>query len=97
MEFEQLVEASNLRAEQLQAISALLEEKRNGAELRRGPRVAVLNDLIESEFARFEAAGVTRLPPEAEVDELSAILQETLAEVWGPETGPNDEALRRAG
>jgi predicted nucleotidyltransferase len=84
MEFEHLVDASNLPGEALQAISMLLEEKRDGAELRRGPRVAVLNDLIESEFARFEAAGVTRRPPEAQVDQLSVILQETLAEVWAP-------------
>ncbi len=84
MEFEHLVEASNLPGEVLKAISQLLEEKRDGGELRRGPRVAVLNELIESEFARFEAAGVTRRPPEPQVDQLSVILQETLTEVSAP-------------
>lgn len=55
--------------------------------------------LILSQFRpiRFEAAGVTRRPPEAQVDQLSVILQETLAEVWGPEVGPYDKALQRTG
>ncbi len=83
MEFERLVEASDLAEEALKAIARLLEEKRDGAELRRGPRVPALNELIESEFARFEAAGVTRRPPEAEVNQLSEVLQEVLIEVWG--------------
>jgi hypothetical protein len=82
-----LVAASGLSQEVLRAISDLLAEKRDGAELRRGPRVPVLNDLIESEFTRLEGAGVTRQPPEPEVSQLSAILRETLAEVWGLELG----------
>ena len=87
MEFERLVETSDLPEEALKAIATLLQEKRAGAELRRGPRVPVLNEFIESEFARLEAARMPRCPPEVEVNQLSKVLRESLIEVWGVQLG----------
>ena len=83
MEFERLVEASDLPPEVSSVIGQLLEEKRAGAELKRGPRVPALNDFIEAEFARYAASGLTRQAPGTQVDQLTAILQGALVEVWG--------------
>ena len=83
MEFERLVEASDLSREVTQAIEQLLEEKRDGAELRKGPRVEPLHRFIEAEFERHETAGVVRQPPRRDVGPLSALFQSVLREVWG--------------
>lgn len=81
---------AGLHQETLQAIARLLQEKRDGAELRTGPRVPVLNGFIESEFTRFDAGGLTRCVPEGDVRALSAVFRETPVEVWnwGLESAP---------
>ena len=88
MEFERLVETSDLSADVRAAITSLLAEKRDGAELRRGPRIPALSQFIETEFSRHESAGVTRRSPKQEVDQLSRVLRQTLIEVWGSELRP---------
>ncbi len=83
MEFENLLATTRLSSEARLAIADLLEQKRAGAELKEGPRVPVLNEFIESEFARLESNGVPRRSSGGSVSQLSTILQETLVEVWG--------------
>ena len=82
MEFERLVERAELSTSLNQAIDRLLEDKRSGEELRTGPRIPEISDFIESEFQRFEEAGVMRQKPETNVEALTAVFQNALKEVW---------------
>ena len=52
MEFERLVESSELSNEVRDAISQLLTEKRTGGELSEGPKIRALDELIVSEFTK---------------------------------------------
>lgn len=87
IEFERLVEATaddpGLRA----AIALLIEQKRKGAELARGPRVEALSAFVERELPRLEALAGTQSPPDPGPDELDALFRDALAEVWGVPPG----------
>ncbi len=82
IEFNRLVEAivtdSNLRQE----IGRLLEAKKAGAELDRGPKIAAISRFIEFEMSRLENASADKPGAAAPAEQLDALFRETLAEVW---------------
>jgi predicted nucleotidyltransferase len=81
-EFERLVHAVLEEPGVREALARLLEEKRAGAELDRGPRIAALSHFIAAELSRYES-----LPPResrtAEIDPLNRLFADALDEVWG--------------
>ena len=80
IEFHRLVESTVEDGALLEAIETLLEEKRAGLEMGRGPRVPFLSEFIEKEFARFDSA-LPELPKvEAPIEKLNELFRDTLAE-----------------
>lgn len=87
MEFERLVAAAELAPEAGAALERLLDAKRSGDELGRGPAVPELTRFIADEIARLEAAGVTRQPLPRDVERLSTLFRATLDETWNASGG----------
>jgi hypothetical protein len=63
-------------------IDRLLMEKRAGAELARGPRVAPISAFIEGELARWEHHEIVNQKTSMSLDALDELFRETLEEVW---------------
>ncbi len=82
MEFEtvvdRLVEPGPLR----EAIETLLVEKRNGAELDRGPRIPPISDFIEVEMERLEPRLGSLPAPKTEAATLDRFFRQALATLW---------------
>ena len=83
MEFERLVEKTEIPQAVKTEICGLLEKKRSDVEIGKGPRNRILSEFIESEFRRHKESGLVRQKPQTDVRQLSTIFQETLEEVWG--------------
>lgn len=83
VEFQALVDKTVEAPDVSDAIAALLERKRAGEELDRGPRVPALSSFIEGEIARHERDGVHRRRPEVRTEPLSDLFRRALTEVWG--------------
>jgi predicted nucleotidyltransferase len=77
---EQIVDAPELKEE----IGKLIEAKRRGEELDRGPRIALISEFIESELARLENKRFEQEydKPRAPVDEFNDLFRSALDEVW---------------
>lgn len=73
-----LVTNTVLRAE----IDKLIEEKRQGAELDKGPRIAAISDFIESELERWDRNGISGKQPHVAVDQLDDLFRNALDEIW---------------
>lgn len=81
IEFQTLLEKTVEEPDVKQAITELLDRKRAGVELARGPRIPVLNQLIEQELALEGQADRVR-PGPAAGDDLDACFRRALAEAW---------------
>jgi predicted nucleotidyltransferase len=77
---EQVVDASELKEE----IGQLIEAKRRGEELDRGPHIVAISEFIESELARLEDKRFEQeyYKPRAPVDEFNDLFRLALDEVW---------------
>jgi predicted nucleotidyltransferase len=82
MEFERLVQQTDLSPVLQQAIAALLKEKRGGGELHTGQRITELSDFIETELQRFEKSGALRQKPATDIAALNQLFQNALQEIW---------------
>jgi predicted nucleotidyltransferase len=84
IEFERLVEAELQDPELREAVRALLEEKRSGAELDEGPRIPVINTFLEERIAHYRE--ITEDVPRGLApgfDRLDALFRHALGEAWG--------------
>lgn len=81
IEFGRLLDATVDSPALRRAIDELLEEKRAGAELDRGPRVEPISQFIEAEMAHLQAIPEARPSSAAPVNELNTVFREVLAEV----------------
>ena len=63
-------------------INTLIEQKRNGAELDRGPRIPLISEFIERELSRIETEGIKYKSHQASSNELNELFRNTLAELW---------------
>jgi len=79
VEFETLVSRIVVDQSLLQAIDSLLEIKKSGKEIDRGPRNPILNTFIESELATFEARTVP-IGPKADIEKLNELFRFALGE-----------------
>lgn len=61
----------------LDAINALIEQKRQGVELAQGPRIPVISEFIEAELARLEQ-GISAPPNHPPTTELDALFRYAL-------------------
>ena len=82
MEFSVLVDRLIPDGDLRQAINGLLEEKRNGQELDRGPAIPELNAFMDSELKRLERNLPQRKNPKADVEKLNSIFRFTLNAAW---------------
>jgi len=82
MEFSRLVETVK-SARLLEDIHQLLADKRAGAELDEGPRIASISDFIEAELVRAQQLAEPRLAQAAEQDALDQFFRASLLEAWG--------------
>ena len=82
IEFEKLLREVLPANEIRSAIEQLIAEKRNGAELDRGPKIPAVSSFIEAEMARLESLGADQLAVTPPVGLLDELFRATLAEVW---------------
>ncbi len=75
---DRLVPAGPLR----EAVDELLVQKRSGAELDRGPRIAVIGDFIEHELASMDRPAADVSPRRPSSDELDRLFRDALHETW---------------
>lgn len=85
IEFSRLVEATVESPAVLEAIEALLREKRAGAELDRGPRSPVISVFIETELDRLEQIADAQPVIKGSSDRLDECFRNLLTKVWRPE------------
>lgn len=84
IEFERLLAAVVAEPTLKAAIHDLLNEKRAGHELGRGPRSQVISEFIESELERHgEGEAAKTHPPTPNLDELNELFRLSLSEIWG--------------
>jgi uncharacterized protein len=83
IEFQRLVDATVSDTELRGAIDGLLEAKRRGAELDRGPSIPALSRFIESELTRLTQEQPERTQVSPSVDKLDELFRSVLREVWG--------------
>jgi hypothetical protein len=95
IEFGRLLDATVTDPRVRRAVDELLEAKRSGAELDRGPAIPALGGFIASEMTRLEGTAAERPSSAPSVEQLDDLFRDILAEVWtvaacpadGPETG----------
>lgn len=88
IEFERLLQATLPEGGVRDAVLQLLEEKRAGKELDRGPADPVLSDFVRSELTRLEATMEGREGPTRSCEEVDALFRFALREAWGPSIPP---------
>ena len=82
IEFNRLVDAVIDDQELRQEICQLLEAKKAGAELNRGPRIPASSRFIETEMSRLERTAGYRSSCAPPLEQLNVLFRDTLTEVW---------------
>lgn len=82
-EFEVLVEKLVTELSLKMAIDALIQSKRDGAELDYGPRIDPISKFVEQELERFENYEVEHEKHSTPIEKLDELFINALAEVWG--------------
>lgn len=85
IEFGCLLEATVDDLALRRAIEELLEQKKAGAELDRGPRIVPISRFIETEMVRLEAGADDKPSCSPPVEELNGLFRDLLREVWSSE------------
>jgi uncharacterized protein len=81
-EFWKLVERI-IKDEELKAtIADLIERKRSGCEIDRGPVIPQISEFIKSELERLEKDSAELRTPKTTTDKLNEVFRASLAEVW---------------
>ena len=75
---DRLLPSSPLRT----AIEDLIEKKRAGAELDRGPKIPVISDFIDSELERL-TKGITAPPNAVPIEKMDNLFRSALQAIWG--------------
>lgn len=85
MEFSVLVDRLITEAALKQEIAMLLERKKAGDELDRGPRNIIISAFIEQELSRLETLAVPAPTPTPPIENLNRLFREMLALAWNQE------------
>jgi uncharacterized protein len=83
IEFTRPLDAVVTDSDLRHAIGLLLEAKKSGAELDRGPKIPAISRFIEGEMARLQNYTAHKPSAAPPVDRLNELFRETLMEVWG--------------
>jgi len=81
-EFQKVVDATVEDTTLLKAIRNLLDQKKKGAELDRGPRVPTISEFIEENLNRLESSSFKFKPNPPPVELLNRLFREILDEVY---------------
>jgi predicted nucleotidyltransferase len=81
-EFGILVDRVVERADLKQAIRTLIEQKRQGAELDRGPRIALISDFLDAQMERLSGGRFNILPAKEPAEPLDDLFRRALDEAW---------------
>jgi predicted nucleotidyltransferase len=81
MEFGVLVERSVTSSDLKRAIADLLDKKKAGHELDKGPRLPIVSNFIESELTRLESNSPFLRKPKPSIDKLNAFFRWAMKEV----------------
>ena len=81
--FRELVEGVVESEALKEAIGQLVDKKRAGQELDRGPRDPLISEFLERELARMEKVDFEKRVGACAMDELDALFRWALEEVWG--------------
>jgi predicted nucleotidyltransferase len=82
MEFQILVDRLVMDLDLRQAINDLLEAKKSGKELDRGPAIPELNAFIDAELKRLETEMPRRVNPKADVERLNEVFRFAVGGAW---------------
>jgi len=77
MEFDRLVARIVVDKALLESIESLLQTKKAGKEVDRGPKIPAISKYIEAELARFDSHSVSA-GPKANVDKLNELFRYAL-------------------
>jgi uncharacterized protein len=83
IEFSRLLDAVVTDSDLRRAINLLLEAKKSGAELDRGPKIPAIGRFIEEEMDRLQNYTASKPSAAPSVDLLNELFRESLREVWG--------------
>lgn len=81
MEFDRLVARIVVDKALLESIESLLQTKKAGKEVDRGPKIPAISNYIEAELARFDSHSVSA-GPKANVDKLNELFRYALDNTW---------------
>lgn len=82
-EFGVLVERIIRDPELKAVIDELIERKKDGCELDRGPVIPQISEFIKAELERLERDSAELRTPKATTEKLNQVFRDSLAEVWG--------------
>lgn len=83
MQFSNLVDELVKKNDLKQALDKLLEEKKAGKELDKGPRIEVISTFIETELTRLEKIAGKQKPSTPPSEQLNSFFRWSLKELWG--------------
>lgn len=81
-EFQTMVEKVGLEPSLKAAIYRLIEEKKMGSELDRGPRIDTISEFIEAEMARYGELTFDYDLPKVQLEQLNTLYRNALNEVY---------------
>ena len=81
-EFEKLIDATLEDEQLLRDIGNLIEQKKRGAELDKGPRIPSISDFVDSEIERLSGQTFHAHVQKPDREVLNNLFRETLVEVW---------------
>jgi predicted nucleotidyltransferase len=81
-EFSILVDRIVERSELRDAIGTLIEQKRQGVELDRGPRIALISDFLDDQMKRLSEGRFNIAPTKGPVEPLDELFGRALDQAW---------------
>lgn len=83
MEFQVLIERTVGDRELKAIIADLIEQKKDGRELDRGPAIPRLSEFVRAELERLEKKSFEYAPSKTSTDKLNEVFRASLSEAWG--------------
>ena len=81
-EFQTMLEQLPLEASLVAEVNRLMELKKSGDELGRGPRIAILSEFLEKELAHRQENPIVLTKTAPDMEKLNRLFLEILGEIW---------------
>ena len=75
---QRTVDSSDLRA----AINDLIKQKKDGAELDRGPKIPIVSDFVDAEMVRLSDGRLDIEPVKGSTEKLNTVFRDALDQTW---------------